>query len=78
MTMMTGCKFALAVLLLSLALPAYAQTDTATITGTVTDPSGASVVGASIKATNRATGLDYTTGSNEAGIYVLTAIPPGA
>ena len=77
MTMMKTRKFALAVLLLSLALPGYAQTDTATITGLVTDPSGAAVVNATIEATNQATGLDYTTQSNEAGNYVLTAMTIG-
>ena len=75
--MMKTRKFALAVLLLSLALPGYAQTDTATITGLVTDPSGAAVVNATIEATNQATGLDYTTQSNEAGNYVLTAMTIG-
>ena len=55
-----------------------AQVDTATITGVVTDPSGASIVAAEIVAVNRATGLDYRASSNEAGVYVLTALPIGA
>ncbi len=38
-------------------LPAFAQVDTATITGTIVDPSGAAVVGARIVATSQTTGL---------------------
>ncbi|MCP5113954.1 MAG: carboxypeptidase regulatory-like domain-containing protein, partial [bacterium] len=57
---------------------AIAQVDTATITGIVTDPSGASIVGAELKATNTATGLDYQASSNETGAYVIVAVPIGA
>lgn len=65
-------------ILLFLSGLAFAQVDTATITGTVTDPSGASIIGAEITASNTATGLDYQASSNEAGVYVLTALPIGA
>ena len=56
---------------------ALAQTDTATITGIVTDSSGATVPGASIQAVNQVNGLEYGTQSNETGNYVLTALPIG-
>ncbi|MBK7930960.1 MAG: carboxypeptidase regulatory-like domain-containing protein [Bryobacterales bacterium] len=64
-------------LLFVLALTAYAQSDTATITGIVTDTTGASVPGASIEAANTATGLKYRGSSNETGAYTLAAVPIG-
>ena len=56
----------------------FSQVDTATITGTVLDPSGAAVIAARIRATNQATGLDYRSSSGEGGVYVLSALPVGA
>jgi len=64
-------------LLLGAALPAAAQMDTVSITGFVTDPSGAVVPGIQISATHEATGLKRTTVTSEQGSYVLTALPPG-
>src|SRR5262245_8187138 len=55
----------------------YGQSDTGTVTGHVTDPSGASVLGARIRATNQANGLDYRASSGDSGVYVLTALPIG-
>ncbi|HTM47910.1 MAG TPA: carboxypeptidase-like regulatory domain-containing protein, partial [Bryobacteraceae bacterium] len=55
----------------------YSQVDTATITGTVTDPTGASVLAAKIQATNQANGTVYHAASGDAGVYVLTALPIG-
>ncbi len=54
-----------------------AQTDTATITGLVTDASGAAVAGASVQAINQATGLEHVAESNATGNYVITALPIG-
>lgn len=62
--------------LLLFAVSASAQTD-ATVSGTVTDPSGAHVVNASVAADNTATGVSTTTQTNESGIYVFPALPPG-
>jgi hypothetical protein len=64
-------------LLLLLTSSAFAQVDTATITGVITDPSGLVIVGARIRVTNQATGLEHSTSSNEGGLYVLTALPIG-
>ena len=64
--------------LFALAAPAiWAQTDTATITGLVTDVSGAAVAGAQVQAIHQDNGLEYTTQSNETGNYVLAALPIG-
>src|SRR5258708_24832873 len=45
--------------------------------GLVTDPTGAAVAGATVVARNAATGVTYTTKSNESGIYTLPFLPPG-
>ncbi len=66
------------VLAVALVPGAIAQQSTnAQITGIVTDSTGASVPGVSIKATNTATNVDFSTVSNEAGVYVLPQLVPG-
>ena len=67
-----------AVSLFLLGFQSFAQTDTATITGEVTDVSGSSVPDATIVAANRATGLSFKAQSNDSGVYVLTALPIGS
>ncbi len=60
--------------------PACAQSDyaTATLRGTVTDPQGAVLSGATVTATNPATGLTKTTKTGPEGSYQIPALPPGA
>src|SRR5438128_1169790 len=58
--------------------PAVAQTDRATITGTVTDTQGASVRGARVTAKANATGLTYAVVTNSSGVYVISSLPVGA
>lgn len=61
-----------------LATPAAAQlAGSATITGTVTDPAGASVPAATIAILNSDTGATRDIQSNEAGVYVAPFLPPG-
>src|SRR5580704_16182562 len=48
-----------------------------TIQGTVTDPSGALVAGASVTATNVETGVQTSRQTTEAGFFVLTPLQPG-
>jgi hypothetical protein len=55
---------------------AFGQAETGTINGTVTDKSGAVVVGATITATSIATGLTRTTKTKSAGEYAITNLPP--
>jgi Carboxypeptidase regulatory-like domain/TonB-dependent Receptor Plug Domain len=57
---------------------AWAQIDRASISGTVTDQSGAIVAGATVNVESAATGLRRETQSNEAGIYLLPQLPIGA
>ena len=56
---------------------AFAQTDRGTITGTVTDPTGAVVANASIEAKNSATSQTYTAGSTGTGNFTLSNLPAG-
>ncbi len=54
-----------------------AQSELATLTGTVTDSSGAVIVGASVKVTHQATNASVSISSNEAGRYVGPSLKPG-
>src|SRR4029453_7292678 len=63
--------------LLFAALPAVAQTTFATITGTVTDSTGALVPGVTLTATHVATNVQVANQSNEAGLYTLTQLKEG-
>ena len=57
---------------------AMAQTaGSGTITGTITDPSGAAVPGATVTVHNADTGADRTMQSSEAGLYNATFLQPG-
>ena len=47
-----------------------------TINGTVTDPAGASVVGARVSATNLANGQTRTVQTNQDGLYIITSLNP--
>jgi hypothetical protein len=58
--------------------PAFPQlAGSATITGTLTDPSGAFVPGAAVTIRNSDTAIERKIESNEAGIYVAPFLPPG-
>ncbi len=76
---MKGFRFALyAILLISLfSLTGLAQTSKGFVTGTVTDPNGAGIGGATIKITNAETGVNRTTVSQENGSFRLDAVDPG-
>ncbi len=66
----------LAAILLCCAAMVFAQTQ-ASVSGTITDPSGANVVDATVSAVNAATGAVATAQTNEAGIYVFASLAPG-
>ena len=55
---------------------AFGQAETGTINGTVTDKTGAVVVGAKVTATSVDTGLVRSTTSASAGEYAITNLPP--
>ena len=50
---------------------------TGTIQGTVTDPSGAVVAGASVTAVNTGTGVETSRKTTDAGFYALSLLPAG-
>src|SRR5260370_30714742 len=56
---------------------AWGQDVTATITGTVTDTSGAALAGATVTAKEIDRGTIWTAQTNEAGIYSLLRVPIG-
>lgn len=55
-----------------------AQTTTSTITGSLKDPSGAAVPNASVTVTNLDSGIALPTQSNDAGLYRVSGLIPGA
>ena len=65
-----------AFVIISLAASAFGTT-TATLTGRVTDPSGAVVPGTKVTATNVDTNISSSTQTNEVGLYVIPDLPPG-
>ena len=54
--------------------PAFAQNDRGSITGRVTDPSGASVSGAAVKVTNVNTGATFDAITNDDGRFVVPSV----
>src|SRR5215472_14249869 len=73
-------KFICVALLLCLtATAAWAQsTATGTVSGLVTDPSNAVIMGASVKLTDTSTNTSRDTTTNDAGRYIFVNVTPGA
>ena len=73
-----ACKGLICVLLIVFfGLSAGAQQITGSIRGTILDPTGATVPGASVKATQTETGLTRNTVTNRSGEYILLELPVG-
>jgi hypothetical protein len=64
-------------LLLGWAAKASAQVNTATLSGTVSDPQGFAVKGAKVTLTNAGTGAQRIAVTDEEGRYNLVGLPPG-
>lgn len=58
-------------------ITALSQTETATISGRVTDPSGAAISGADVQVQNVLTGQGVATKTNSSGLYVASGLQPG-
>ncbi len=56
---------------------ALAQSERGTISGSVTDPTGAAVPGAKVNIINRATNVPASTTTNESGAYAIPNLSPG-
>src|SRR5258705_9762310 len=71
-------RLVLAILVvLSVAVAANAQTYRGAINGTVTDPSGAVVPNAQVKATEKSTGIDHNTVTTSDGLFAFQDLPIG-
>src|SRR5438445_4054960 len=62
---------------LAMATLSWAQSATTLVRGTITDPKGAVVVGASVNLADPANGFSRSTKSDESGAYQFVQIPPG-
>ncbi len=67
----------LCLLVLGCVSMAKAQVNTATLSGTVTDPQGLAVRGAKLTITNAGTGATRTAESDDSGRYKVVGLPPG-
>src|ERR1041385_3869135 len=63
--------------LIVFAIPSLAQVLKGSISGTATDPQGAVLAGANIKATNLATGAAFNVTSDSSGLFRFNLIPAG-
>jgi hypothetical protein len=68
---------ALLLAVLSIITPIQAQETTGAINGTITDPSGSPIVGATVTASDVARGTEFPTQTNNDGAYYLTHLPVG-
>ena len=71
-------KFFLFILAFSLTLTAFGQRNTAALSGTTTDQTGATVSNAHVTAVQISTGASSRAQSNESGFYLLPNLPPGS
>jgi Carboxypeptidase regulatory-like domain/TonB-dependent Receptor Plug Domain len=66
-----------AVCMLATVTPVFAQSDSSSMSGAVTDPSGALLPNAQITIHNKNTLADRSATTNESGNFTLTNLPPG-
>jgi len=69
------CSLSIALLVVSQV--SWAQEVTATLVGTITDPSGAPIKGATVTATDANRGTLWTAQTNDSGSYSLQRLPIG-
>ena len=73
---MNSLKVVVSVVVLMIALPLYCQTGTSSIRGTITDPNGRVVAGATVTITNAGTNSTRTSTSTDTGTYLFDLITP--
>src|SRR6201988_662680 len=73
----TFSAVALLAITISSAGNAYAQVSGATLSGTITDPSGAAIAGAKVSIANKATGVGRAVVTDAAGLYSAPHLLPG-
>src|ERR1700719_3356447 len=69
--------FLVALALLANETPSFAQTDRATLEGTVADPSGGTISGANVMVTAVDTGISQERKTNSSGYYRFPGLPVG-
>src|SRR5438105_14548146 len=74
---MRRLSIATAFLFLVFAVRTFAQSSNATVSGTVSDSSGALIPGVSVTAKNTQTGIVSMVLTNESGTYNLASLQPG-
>src|SRR5579871_2766206 len=74
---LTSFAFFAALALSGSGVPVVAQTDRATLEGTVTDPSGGTISGATVTATAVDTGISQERKTNSNGYYRFPGLPVG-
>ncbi len=67
----------LIVVLLAFAFQVFAQSDSASVSGSVTDPSGLAVPNAKVVLKNESNGLTREAATNESGRYSIPSVQPG-
>jgi protocatechuate 3,4-dioxygenase beta subunit len=71
-------RFSAAFLVLTLlAITGFAQSGNSTVRGTVKDPQGNLIAGATITITNPEKNFSRTQSTSQDGVYLFNAIPPG-
>ena len=73
----TGALFLLAVCLVGFLTPCFGQESRATLTGTVTDPTGSSIAGAKLTLVNVDTAVAFKAETNPSGQYRFLFLNPG-
>src|SRR5215510_3231389 len=71
------CLLMTCLLLLTLSIAAWAQSDNAVISGFVKDSTGAVVTGAKVTITSETRAFERTSMTNSEGYYVISSLPPG-
>ncbi len=69
--------FVLCALLIACSLLCAQTSGTGAISGVITDPTAALLVGAQVKVTDVATGFTRTSQTNDHGLYLVSLLPPG-
>jgi len=69
--------FVLALCLLALAPSGFGQTETATLSGLITDPQGKVVPDVAVEVTNVDTNVSAHQATNSSGLYVVVGLKPG-
>ncbi|HEY7386886.1 MAG TPA: carboxypeptidase regulatory-like domain-containing protein, partial [Bryobacteraceae bacterium] len=67
----------IALCVLAGAVELFAQAGTGTITGIITDPTGAAIANANVEVRNTETNAPYPTATTETGAYTVPRLPPG-